>query len=58
MRTICDAPEPERLIGVRDTALLNTLASSGLRVSEVAGLKRQQIRAKGGRVCNLGARQK
>ncbi|MBK8796180.1 MAG: tyrosine-type recombinase/integrase [Anaerolineales bacterium] len=47
MRTICDAPQPERLIGVRDTALLNTLASSGLRVSEVAGLKRQQIRAKG-----------
>ncbi len=47
MRTICDAPASERLIGLRDTALLASLASSGLRVSELAVLKRQQIRAKG-----------
>jgi integrase/recombinase XerD len=47
MRTVCDSPQTERLIGLRDTALLSTLASSGLRVSEVAGLKRQQIRSKG-----------
>lgn len=48
MRTMCDTPESVRLIGLRDTALLSTLASSGLRVSEVAGLRRQQIRSKGG----------
>ena len=47
MRTMCDAPEVERLIGLRDIALLASLASSGLRVSEIATLKQQQIRAKG-----------
>jgi integrase len=46
MRKVCDSPEPARLIGLRDTALLATLASSGLRVSEVATLQNQQIRAK------------
>lgn len=48
MRTVCDAPSAERLIGLRDAALLSTLASSGLRVSEVAGLKQAQVRAKSG----------
>ncbi len=48
MRTVCSAPEMERLIGLRDAALLATLASSGLRVSEVATLKQQHIRSKGG----------
>jgi site-specific recombinase XerD len=47
MRTVCELPEVERLIGLRDTALLATLASSGLRVSELVSLTRNQIRAKG-----------
>lgn len=47
MRNMCDAPEAERLIGLRDTALLASMASSGLRVSEIASLKQQHIRAKG-----------
>ena len=47
MREVCDAPSPERLIGVRDSALLATLAGSGLRVSELASLMFSQIRAKG-----------
>lgn len=47
MRTVCDAPESARLIGLRDAALLSTLASSGMRVSEVAGLRTQQVRSKG-----------
>lgn len=47
MRSVCDTPTSERLIGLRDAALLATLASSGLRVSEVATLKQQHIRAKG-----------
>lgn len=47
MRAVCDAPEGARLIGLRDAALLSTLASSGLRVSEVAGLRTQQVRSKG-----------
>uniref|UniRef100_A0A7C1FKD1 Integrase n=1 Tax=Caldilinea aerophila TaxID=133453 RepID=A0A7C1FKD1_9CHLR len=59
MRTVCSAPlylasagkgeeGSKRLIGLRDAALLATLASSGLRVSEVATLKQQHIRTKGG----------
>ena len=47
MRTVCELPEVERLIGLRDTALLATLASSGLRVSELVSLTRAQIRPKG-----------
>jgi integrase/recombinase XerD len=47
MRTVCDLPELERLIGLRDTALLATLASSGLRVSELVSLTHSQIRQKG-----------
>ncbi|MBW7883736.1 MAG: tyrosine-type recombinase/integrase [Caldilineaceae bacterium] len=47
MRELCDSPEVERIIGLRDTALLATLASSGLRVSELATLTVAQIRSKG-----------
>jgi integrase/recombinase XerD len=48
MREVCDTPDPALLIGLRDTALLATLASSGLRVSELADLTTPQIRPKGG----------
>lgn len=47
MRTVCELPELQRLIGLRDSALLATLASSGLRVSELVTLTHSQIRAKG-----------
>jgi integrase/recombinase XerD len=47
MRAVCELPEMERLIGLRDTALLATLASSGLRVSELVSLTCGQIRPKG-----------
>jgi site-specific recombinase XerD len=47
MRELCESPETERLIGLRDTALLAALASSGLRVAELATLTKKQIRAKG-----------
>jgi integrase len=43
MREMCDAPGSDSLIGLRDTAILATLASSGLRVSELAGLTQGQI---------------
>jgi integrase len=43
MREVCDTPDMDRLIGLRDTALLATLAGSGLRVSELASLTVQQI---------------
>ena len=47
MRAVCDAPAREHLIGLRDAALLATLAGSGLRVSELAGLTIGQIQVKG-----------
>ena len=47
MRKMCDTPDSLALIGLRDTALLATLASSGLRVSEVVGLTLTQIAPKG-----------
>lgn len=47
MRELCENPDAISLIGLRDTALLATLASSGLRVSEAATLTQKQVRRKG-----------
>jgi site-specific recombinase XerD len=46
MRDVCDSPLGESLIGLRDIALLATLASSGLRVSELANLTIKNIKRK------------
>lgn len=43
MRRLCDAPDPTTLKGLRDQALLATLASSALRVDELATLTIGQI---------------
>jgi integrase/recombinase XerD len=48
MRQLCESPAPEQLIGLRDAALLATLASGALRVSELVSLRKEQIRRKGG----------
>jgi integrase/recombinase XerD len=47
MRRLCDAPNPQTLVGCRDRALLATLASSGCRVSEVVGLTTGHLQALG-----------
>jgi integrase/recombinase XerD len=44
MRKLCEAPDTSTLIGIRDRALLSTLASSGIRASELASLTLSQIR--------------
>ena len=44
MRMICQAPDATTLAGKRDRALLATLASSGVRASELATLTVSQIR--------------
>jgi integrase/recombinase XerD len=49
MRLLCDAPNPARLRGRRDRALLATLASSGCRVSEVVALQAAHIVSRTGR---------
>ena len=48
MRRLCEAPADATLIGLRDRALLATLASSGLRCTEAATLTIGQIEARGG----------
>lgn len=41
---LCRAPDPQTLVGLRDRALLTTLASSGCRIAEVVGLQREHLR--------------
>ena len=48
MRTLCDAPDPATLLGLRDRALLATLAGSGCRISEVVALTALQLSARDG----------
>jgi integrase/recombinase XerD len=43
MRLLCQAPDTNTLVGKRDQALLATLATSGLRASELANLTTGQI---------------
>lgn len=43
MRRVCDKPDTATPKGLRDAALLHTLASSGVRVSEAASLTISQV---------------
>lgn len=47
MRRLCDAPDTSTLAGLMHRALLLTMASSGLRISEVVTLTPGQIKEKG-----------
>lgn len=47
MRRMCDWPSPHTLVGQRDRAMLHTLASSGLRISELISLTSAQIEQRG-----------
>ncbi len=47
MRTLCQSPDGNTLVGKRDLALLATLATSGLRASELAHLTTEQIHPRG-----------
>lgn len=58
MRTMLDIADTTKLVGLRDAALLATLASSGLRVSELVSLTVGHIvttttKGKGGRVAYM-----
>jgi integrase/recombinase XerD len=48
MRQLCEAPDPVTLLGLRDRALLATLAGSGCRISEVVALSVGQLGARDG----------
>lgn len=43
MRALCEAPDPATLRGIRDRALLHTLASSGMRATATSTLRYDQI---------------
>ena len=44
VKRLLDAPDTKRISGLRNQALLETLFSTGLRVAELAGLDRDQIK--------------
>lgn len=48
MRRLCDTPDPATARGLRDRALLHTLAASGVRIAELAGLQLADITARDG----------
>jgi integrase/recombinase XerD len=54
MRRLCEAPDQRTLIGLRDAALLATMASSGARIAEVVSLTTGQIQeADGGYLISI-----
>lgn len=55
---ILEAPDTSEPLGIRDRALLETLYSSGIRASELAGLSIKDIDRVGGTVRVLGKRNK
>lgn len=48
MRAICNAPDKSTLVGLRDAALLATLATSGIRAEEAAMLTLPQVTRRDG----------
>lgn len=48
MRRLCESPNVKTLVGMRDSALQATLASSGIRASELVSLTQEQIIKKDG----------
>ncbi len=54
VEALLDAPDPETKLGLRDRAMLETLYATGLRVSELVGLKLAQLSFDAGIVSVLG----
>ena len=54
VEALLDAPDPETKLGLRDRAMLETLYATGLRVSELVGLKLAQVSFDAGIVRVLG----
>ena len=54
VETLLDAPDVETALGLRDRAMLETLYATGLRVSELTGLKLAQVSLDMGVVRVLG----
>jgi integrase/recombinase XerD len=60
VKRLIDAPDPQKPAGVRDTAMLELLYASGLRVSELITLKLQNLNLEAGfvRVFGKGSRER
>jgi site-specific recombinase XerD len=53
MQAMLDAPDPSTRDGVRDRAMLHLAFTSGLRVSELVGLKISDVTFRAGYVDSL-----
>jgi len=60
VETLLDAPDTATLLGLRDRAMLETLYATGLRVSELTGLKLSQVAHDAGvvRVVGKGSKER
>ena len=60
VKRLLDAPDPVKSNGIRDAAMLELLYAAGLRVSELIGLKLQDVNLQGGyvRVYGKGAKER
>ncbi len=54
MFRMLDQPQPDDVLGLRDRAMLETLYSTGVRVSELAGLNVEDVDARNGLIRVLG----
>ncbi len=54
LRTLLDAPDASTPVGIRDRAVLETLYATGMRVSELAGMRLERLDLHSGGVTVMG----
>jgi len=54
LRALLDAPDADTPVGIRDRAILETLYATGIRVSELAGLRLERLDLRSGSATVMG----